>query len=214
MVLVHSVMSEAKGVMWKGEPVSSIQLPQSPNRRCRSSCDAVSDLEALASRAEVGVAEPMEGGKAGAAVPIQLPDDDPTDARGRTRRDGGVVSHQREVGCGVGGGVEAIDAAGGDDAEVDQATQNTRPTRQPNRGTRLRVRQGPGGRLERVEGHQECRRQADEQGVETSATSPDDQQVGGDNGREVNRVVAPLLTPPGHKAEASGEHAERSDDDA
>ena len=59
-----------------------------------------------------------------------------------------------------------------------------------------------------MEGHQECRRQAEEQGVETSATSPDDQQVGGDNGREVNRVVAPPLTPPGYKAETSGEHAE------
>ena len=59
-----------------------------------------------------------------------------------------------------------------------------------------------------MEGHQECRRQAEEQGVETSATSPDDQQVGGDNGREVNRVVAPPLTPPGYKAETSGENAE------
>ena len=78
--MVHSAMSVAKGVMWKGEPVSSIQLPQSPNRRCRSSCDAVSDLEARASRAEPGVAVPTEDGKAGAAVPIQLPDDDPTDA--------------------------------------------------------------------------------------------------------------------------------------
>ena len=61
-------MSEAKGVMWKGEPVSSIQLPQSPNLSWRSRCDALRRSVARSSRARSGTAEPAVevGAKVGA----------------------------------------------------------------------------------------------------------------------------------------------------